>query len=183
MIYVILFLCVNILNRSWLKDLTPLSSDKIVFMSVTYHSPTAPCGPANQSPTYCIPRHSLTADLRSALSCGEKHVRVAMDPSESRNMFPLRDFELIHAALQSTCLKDVAPLNMVDMSMTWPTFHLDKSWLKDSAPVNILHMLVTLPTFHLDRSPLKDFAPLNILSMLVIWSTFHWDRSPLKALA
>ena len=140
-----------------------------MFTPETSHSPIDPWGPVERSPTYYTLRHSLTADFRSALSCGEKHARVAIDPGESRNIFPLRDFESTHAAPHSTCLNDVAPLNIVDMSMTRLTLHLDKSWLKDSAPLNILRMFVTVPTFHSDRSWLKDLAPLNILSMLVTW--------------
>ena len=102
--------------------------------------------------------HVSTAALRSSLFCGEKHVRFEMYPSELPNMFVLCAFEWTHAAPHSACLKDVAPLNIVDMSVTWSTFHSDKSWLKDLAPPNILRMLVTLPTFHLDTSPLKELA-------------------------
>ena len=60
----------------------------------TYHySLIGSYGSAEQSPTCYRPRHVLTADLRSALFCGEKHVRVAMAPGESRNIFPFREFE------------------------------------------------------------------------------------------
>merc|ERR1719201_599634 len=171
------------LDRSRLKD---LASENILSMLVTWdtsHSPIDTCGPVEQSPTGDRLRHASTAAMRFSLVCGKKHIPFAMDPGELLNMFAFCAFESIHASPHSTCLKDVAPLNIDLMSMTWSTFHLDKSWLQDSAPLNICRMLVTCPTFHLDKSWLNDLAFRNIFFMMVTWPTSHLDRSPLKSLA
>merc|ERR1719201_653007 len=106
------------LDRSRLKD---LALENILSMLVTWdtsHTPIGPCGPVEQSPTGDRLRHALTAAMRCSLWRGEKHIPFAMDPGELSNMVALLAFESIHAAPQSTCLNDVAPLNIMSMLMT-----------------------------------------------------------------
>ena len=86
------------------------------------------------------------------------HTVFDIDPGESLKLSSFDAFELTHAAPHSVCWKELAPLNIDCMLMTWDTSHLDRSWLKASAKLNIECMLMTWDTSHLDRSWLKDSA-------------------------
>ena len=112
-----------------------------------------------------------------------EHTVFEIDPSESLNVSCFDAFEWTQANPQSCWLKDVAPPNIQVKSVTFDTFHLDKSSLKDVARQNILYMLVTCDTSHLEMSWLKDVAPSNMDAMSVTCDTSHLDKSQLKVVA
>ena len=56
-------------------------------------------------------------------------------------------------------LNEVAPKNILRMSVTVEISHFDTSTLNDVASRNISRILVTRDTTHLETSLLKDFAP------------------------
>ena len=87
---------------------------------------------------------------------------VHIDPPEFINMEPLFAVEATQAAPQSVCAKEDAPENILRMSVTLDTSHLEISMLKDVAPLNMLYMFPTLDTSHFEISMLKDVAPLNM---------------------
>ena len=89
------------------------------------------------------------------------------DPDESSNINFFSAFEWTQVTPHSVWSKDVAPRNMLLMSMARDTSHLDRSWLNEVALSNMLAMLVTCDTSHLDKSWLKDGACANIMVMVV----------------
>ena len=56
------------------------------------------------------------------------------------------------------CEKEEAPENMLLMSVTDNTFHLEMSTLNAWALPNMKYMLVTADTSHLEMSPLNAWA-------------------------
>ena len=62
------------------------------------------------------------------------HTANDIDPKESANILSCFALEFTQETPQSICLKDVAPMNIPDMSVTAETSHTDRSWLKDCAP-------------------------------------------------
>ena len=60
------------------------------------------------------------------------------------------------------CLKEEAPLNIYDISVTLEVSHWDIAALNVNAIVNIIFILITLDVSHEEISPLKDDANANI---------------------
>ena len=58
--------------------------------------------------------------------------------------------------------KEVAPKNMLDMSVTEETFQSLRGWLKEMAILNMPAMEVTEETSQEEMSPLKEVAPRNM---------------------
>ena len=75
--------------------------------------------------------------------------------------------EAAHQGAWSGWLKEVAPLNILDIKYKLDTFHLLSGWLKVYASQNIPVIFLTLDTFQLLSGWLKEVAPLNILHMSV----------------
>ena len=105
-------------------------------------------------------------------------VQVPIRPDDLSNMPSFCAFEVFHAP-QSVCAKDDAPLNMMFMTVTPDTSHLEMSPLNDDAEANMPNMLVTLDTPHLEMSPVNDDAE-NICSMVNPLDTSHLEMSPLN---
>ena len=99
------------------------------------------------------------------------------------NISVLAAVDPVQLAPQSVFAKDVAPLNMCFMFVTFDTSHLEISRLNEVATRNIHPMVVTLETSQFDRSLLNDVAPLNMLSMFVTFDTSHFEMSLLNAVA
>ena len=101
-----------------------------------------------------------------------------IDPGESLNMSVFDAFEWTQANPQSCWLKDVAPPNIQVKSVTFDTFHLDKSSLKDIARQNILCMLVTWDTSHLEMSESKfRFFPWELMQFTAARCAQKWPQA------
>ena len=85
-----------------------------------------------------------------------------INPCEPLNMSFLIAFESSQASPQSCCLNDVAPRNILLISVTLDTFHADISPSNDAAPRNIPLISVILDTSHIEMLPLKDVPLSNI---------------------
>merc|ERR1712025_700419 len=83
---------------------------------------------------------------------------VDIDPGDLSNMSVCVASELTHAAPQSVCSKALAFSNMLDMSRTFDTSHLDRSASKNLVSWNMACMNQTFDTSQLDRSWLKTDA-------------------------
>ena len=81
------------------------------------------------------------------------HTVFEIEPDESLNMKSFFACERTHAAPQSLCWNDTAPMNMLVMSVTLDTSHFEISPLNDSATMNIRFMLVTFDTSHFEMPP------------------------------
>ena len=82
------------------------------------------------------------------------HTVFDIDPSEPSNIRSFFAFEKTQAGVRQIRLsKDFASLNIVLISLTRDTCHLDKSQLNNIAPMNMPFMSVTLETSHLEISP------------------------------
>ena len=106
------------------------------------------------------------------------HTVVDIDPGDPSNIASLRALELTHAAPHNDCWKELAPMNIVDMSVTRETSHLDKSWLNAEAILNMLIMLVTRETSHFEMSVLNSCCKVKTDVMSVTKSTCHSSMGP-----
>ena len=61
------------------------------------------------------------------------HAVDEIDPEEPVNMLSFVAFDSIQETPQSIWAKDMAPLNILLISVTADTSHADRSWLNDSA--------------------------------------------------
>ena len=104
-----------------------------------------------------------------------------IDPEQSLNMKSLVAFECTQAGPQSWRLKDIAPMNMRFMSVTFDTSHFEISQLKDNAYENIPVMSVTPETSHSEMSLLNNLAPENIPLMPVALDTSQLEMLPLNS--
>ena len=82
-----------------------------------------------------------------------------------------------------SALNDVAERNILDISVTRDTSHLEMSPLKDSALRNILDISVTRDTSQLEMSPLNDFALRNIQDIVLTLDTSHFEMLALNNVA
>ena len=121
-------------------DMSPLKDFALAntaLMSVTIDTSHLVIGPWwEQSPLGDHLRHVSIAFLSSVLdenAAEVVHTGRDMDSSEPVNMSFLLAFDLAHASPHNTCLKDVAPLNILFMMVTLDTSHFEMSPLKDVA--------------------------------------------------
>ena len=84
-------------------------------------------------------------------------VVVQIRPDEPLSISCFSAVEVSHSP-QSVCANDDASANMISMSVTLETSHLERSLLNDDADANIPRMVVTLETSHLEMSPLNELA-------------------------
>ena len=83
------------------------------------------------------------------------------------NISRLVAFEYTQAAPQSSCLNDVALLNMLSMLVTLDTSQCEMSPLNDGASQNIPFISVTLDTSHFEISPEKcEKANISLISVM-----------------
>ena len=105
---------------------------------------------------------------------------VQIDPPEDPNaVWSIAAFDN-QTAEQSTWLNAVAPVNIVEKSVTETTFHPERSWLNAGHALNMLSIHMTAPTSHEPIGWLNAVAPLNIPPMSVTFATFHAEMSVLN---
>ena len=104
-----------------------------------------------------------------------------IDPDEPTNISTLLAFECTQGAVQSVCVNDTAPLNILSIFCVFDTSQADRSLLNDDAAQN-KHLISRIrDTSHFDRSAFNEVAPSNIELIFLILDTFHLEMSLLNA--
>ena len=91
-----------------------------------------------------------TLAVVTASVVGSVHTVSDRAPRESLNMISLLAFEYTHAAPQSFCANEVAPLNTLFMFATRETSHLEMSMLNAETSMNM-----NMPCIHVGQRELE----------------------------